>query len=244
MNRLAAFLLSLALAAGPLTAAPFLDLGEGLRYWRLPVLPAESLPAPDAPGVVDLRYTAAPGNQTPLDPLRHLLRTLPRGTLVLISPVTPAPVLEALRERPPGVLVLAAGPMRHAVVDFSIDVDPAEDRAAYDSLSQGTDVEQLIRATIEKERFDEARLVQAHERRTGSRPTPPPSGEDRTAAPPAEENDVTGEAPPALDELPVNATASDPTADPAERPAAATPLDATLRRAVQIHRGLKALGRL
>lgn len=181
------------LALGSLLLAPRsfsapagpVDLGHNLSYLRVHSL-ADSAPqlrsalSAGRPFVLDLRYASA-GDES-LAVLRTALARHPRGTelFILISGATPAAVVEAVSQAPGACISLGATSTRSARIE--VRTDPAADRRAYDALEAGTPVAALISGKLEKERFDEATLVQ--EFKNGNHDAEPPAGPDPTAVRP------------------------------------------------------------
>lgn len=174
-----------ALALGARAATEPVDLGEGLTYLRVHSFgdSARTVTEAIASGralVLDLRYAT-----TSVEDASALSEALARRNtraplLVLVSPQTPAALLPALTPLRPGALTLGVEGSRPApsvVVAQSAEVD----RRAYDALDGGMKLADLVTGKIEKERFDEASLVQ--EFRNGHAPTAPPPGPDPSAKP-------------------------------------------------------------
>lgn len=203
------------LAAILANAAEVSDLGDDLGYLRLHDIDAETYSVSPGPLVIDLRQ-ATTTNGPGIDLLRALL-TSPDVRFVLISGSTPAPVLQLLAQRTPTVLTL--GGIGAANPDFKVTVSAEEDRAAYADFEQGASLTELANPPLAKPRRDEAAILQA--RRTPSRPAGgAPSAPPATSAP---------------------APGADAEAAPAARPPRSDPV---LQRAVQLHRGLRALKRI
>jgi hypothetical protein len=165
------------------------DLGQGLGYLRIKSLAASAsdLSAAllhPAPLVLDLRYTAdEPGAA---DVLRVLSSQSEKPMLyVLVSPATPAAVA--------GIIATATTPLvtlgikdSHPVAQVVVEQTPAADHAAYDALATGTSLAQLTSGRVEKERFDEAALVQEFKRGNHeARPPESPKANTPAAASPA-----------------------------------------------------------
>jgi hypothetical protein len=167
----------------PARAADVVEIAPDLGYLRVHsiVLEREAIAAallkPRAL-VLDLRY--------PLDErdagetLRQELSSHPAKPrlYVLVSPATPVPVVGAVAASPARLTTLGvkgARPEPQVVVLQS----PADDRRAFEAHTAGAPLADLISGKINKERFDEATLVQ--EFRLGL------SG-DRNAGAPASEN--------------------------------------------------------
>lgn len=204
----------------PIRAGEPLDLAGDLGYLRVHSLVLEretvaaALAAPRAL-VLDLRY--------PLDErgagemLRGQLAGRPVKTrlFVLVSPATPVPVVGAVAAHAAGLITLGvkgARPEPQVTVLQTAD----DDRRAYDALTQGRPLAELLSGKIDKARYDEASLLE--EFRNGN-PDPQPPAPAQVQAP--------GATPP-----------GGPAADP---PARLT--DRVLQRALHLHRALQALKR-
>jgi hypothetical protein len=192
-------------------ASELADLGQGLGYLRVHHLDEAVKPLAGSNAiVVDLRHTsAAPGS---VAPFAAALAARPAGTqlFVLVSPATPAAVASALQGRLVTLGIKGSQPEPSVVVQQT----PEADRLAYEALASGTALADLISGKIEKERYDEASLVQ--EFKGGNLDAKPP-----TLSP---------------TEGPGNAQAKSN-----ESPARLT--DRVLQRAVHLHRALLALRR-
>ena len=166
---------SLLLAPRSRAAEPA-DLGQGLTYLRIGSLEksARDLRAAllhPTPLVLDLRYTA--DEPAAGDILRVLNSQPARPTLyVLVSPATPSAVAEIVTATPARRTTLGIkGSV--PVPDVIIEQTAEADRAAYDAFEAGTTLAQLVSGRIEKERFDEASLVQ--EFKNGNHDAQPPA---------------------------------------------------------------------
>lgn len=212
-------------AATP-AAAP-LDLERNLTYVRLHRLPEDAAvltAAWHAPAlVVDLRHVAGdPAQAIPAE-----LPPRPRSAplVALIGPDTASVLLALIREHAPALITIGlAAP--GLTPDIVLPVSPEADRRAYDALDAGASVESLISEKIAKPRFDEAALAHEHTADTAADEGARPAAGGPSDFPPA---------------------AGPPPATPAVPPAGApeaTPRDAVLQRAVQLHRALLALGKL
>jgi hypothetical protein len=204
----------------PLGATPIeADLGEGLRYHRAHVLPAE-LPAPDPRTgmlLLDLRYaTADAAAATALDGWIKFRASADTPVTVLVNPGT-APVLHsvfAANQAQPGFVTIGTA---HA--DYSPDIvvttSPEAERRAYDVLENNGSITALLTENTAKLRHDEASMMR--ERRQSAEPILD-EGFDELSSPEA----------------------------PKEDPSAATPppVDVALQRAVHLHRALRALKRI
>jgi len=218
-------LLASAAAANPAPA----DLGTDLSYLRVHSL-ADAAPdlrsafSANRAFVLDLRYTTA--NEESLATLQAALALHPPGAplFILLSPATPAAVAEVVRQTPGACLSLGITGTRAAGLE--VKADAATDRQAYDALDAGTPVAALLSGKIEKDRFDEATLVQ--EFKNGNHDAEPPalSRIEGPALSPAD-----------------GAPAANPAAiAPAPAPKKAAALtDHVLQRAVHLHQALLAL---
>ncbi len=189
MKRLLLFLCLLSTGLCPrLHATGLTDLGQGLSYLRVHS-PADPVKAAATSGalVLDLRYAAA--DDASAAALTTALASRPAGVplLILVSPVTPPVLVPVIRQSP--ALTLGA-PGSAPAPKVVVQTDAATDRRAYDAFEAGTPVDKLISGKIEKERFDEATLVQ--EFKDGNPDAAPPVPPDPTvpraeaaAAPPA-----------------------------------------------------------
>lgn len=221
-------LLALALAgaaAAPPAASPgpVRDLGQGLSYLRVgavaraPELGATLRAVPAL--VLDLRQaTVVTGDAADL--ARALTARTARGPLfVLVSPATPPALAAALDQLPTGSVILGV-PGSQPPPQVVVSQTPAEDQRAYAALDAGRTLDELISGKLEKERFDEAALMQEFKQggaaASAAEPAPEPEAETAPPAAPA--------APPA------------PAAE-----AARPPVDRVLQRAVQLHRALRAI---
>ena len=194
------------------------DLGRGLRYLQLAAGTSDSAfaAALAAPALVlDLRVAS---NEPAVEErLRELLAraTAARPLFILLGRATPDTLRTAIPSAAPGLLTLAAKD-NGVAAGVMIAVDPARDRTAAEALATGKPPRELVEERIEKARFDEARLARDHANGHRER----------------EEAELT--------------PAADPAAKPEKTAAPAEPplQDLLLQRAVFIHRGLLALGRI
>jgi len=194
------------------------DLGANLSYVRVRSLdesPAALNAALAAKHgcVLDLRHTDS--TAASIAALNAALDSYPKGTAlyILISPATPAAVLDAVNT--PASRGLTVG---IATANFSpkiaVKTTSEEDRRAYDAFETGTPLGELISGKIEKERFDEAMLVK--EFKSGNTEPPPELSTD-----PTKTTGTAGEG----------------------KPAAAPPKDRVLQRALNVQEALLALRR-
>jgi hypothetical protein len=167
------------------------DLGGNLSYLRVhsladaaPVLHS-ALSAKHAL-VLDLRYTTA--SEESAGALRSDLAQHPADVplFILISPATPPGVLGAIHQSSTAFITLGVAGSQPAP-KITVKMDAETDRRAYDALDAGTAVEALTSGKIEKERFDEAILVQ--EFKNGNPEAAPPAAPDPTAVKPTEATD-------------------------------------------------------
>jgi hypothetical protein len=215
MKILRSWLLIGFLAATALRATEVTDLGQGLGYLRIhSIAESEAAFRKVVPGtaalVLDLRYVTA--DEKAADILRAAFAERPAtaSLFVLVSPATPTTLTSAIAA---ASAVTLGAPGAVPTPKVVVQTDAAADRRAYDAAESGTEIAKLISGRIEKERFDEATLVQ--EFKNGNHDAEPPP--------------------------PVNPTAAKPDAAPAKDAPPATPTDRVLQRAVHLHRALQAL---
>jgi hypothetical protein len=207
----------LAPAKGTAPADPA-DLGRGLRFLQLAAGTSDSAfaAALDSPALVlDLRL--APAEPAVEARLRELLAraTAARPLFILLGRETPGTLRATIPPAAPGLLTMAAKDSGIAA-GVLIAADTERDRAAAESLAAGKPPRELVEERIEKARYDEARLARDHANGRREREEPEPVPEADPAAKPEK------------------------SAAPAEPPLQ----DLLLQRAVFIHRGLLALGRI
>jgi hypothetical protein len=149
-------------ASGRAAPAPA-DLGDGLSYRQVSSLadagPAVDSAATDKPALVlDLRRT-----ETTEASVATFLAALARHPadaplFVLVSPETPSAIVAAVNRAPGACLTIGrADPRSSARVQ--VRTDAASDRRAFDAIAAGAPVGTLISGHVEKERFDEAALM-------------------------------------------------------------------------------------
>ncbi|MGH8017437.1 MAG: S41 family peptidase [Opitutaceae bacterium] len=94
-------------------------------------------------------------------------------------------IIESDFRAPDGASLLDEG----VTPDLAVTVNPVDDETAYRAFDSGTPLTALLDSDIEKTRFDEARLLQQHDRANGGSPAlAPPSRDgnrDRSAEPEA-----------------------------------------------------------
>lgn len=198
----------------PSSGTELTDLGQGLSYLRIhSVADSEAAVHKAVSGagalVLDLRYTTA--NDASAAVLQSVLagRPVKVPLFILVSPATP-PALSPVISGLPALTLGVNGSL--PLPKVIVQTDPTADRFAYDALDAGTALEKLISGKIEKERFDEATLVQGFKNgNPDAAPVPPP---DPTAPKPA---------------------------GAAEKEPPVPPFDRVLQRAVHLHRALQAL---
>lgn len=190
------------------------DLGEGLSYLRIVRVEGDASTGIAGPLVLDLRRASA-ADTAAAGALIAPLRTPGPLRLVLVSAQTAPTLLGLLETRAASVLLLGAA-SSVAGLDLALSVTGEEDLRAFDAHTQGADLTGLIQPLVRKTRRDEAAIVR---RRANTQ-----SGDSRKTADPEED----GGAPDAAN----------------GEPAEPTLVDTVLQRAVHLHRGLKALGRL
>ncbi len=217
------FIIILLSTAAALRAEPFeRALGEGLVYCRIHALPDDLPQAASGirhPWVLDVRYIGG-GSVEGAQLLAWLkAEATPRTPVFLLANAsTSADVLAPLNSADAvvGLVILGQG-TRDFHPDIALPADPSTERRAYEALEKGASVESLISGeNSDKPRDDEAKL-------------------DRDRLPDSGDEVAGGSAPEPTQESPsLNA--------PSQK---APPLiDASLQRAVQLHRALLALKRL
>jgi len=215
------YFLSLLMLSAGLAAAPLKrDLGEGLVYYRVRVLPAD-LPdtqgAKKQPTVLDLRYVeGGPAEALALQAWLKFHASKRTPVIVLTNPQTAHGLVRPIVPPEPrqGIIVIGSGEGA-AKADLVVSISAPDERRAYDALQNDVALTVLLTDNPNKPRNDEARLARdyALDQPPGGeavRPTPPTNDEEKTA----------------------QAKASLP------------PIDRALQRAVHVHRGLLALRKL
>lgn len=177
-------LLLLAGLIGPLGAATPLtvDLGPDLAYLPIRDL-SEATPslqstlAQPRAVVVDLRYATT--NEAATAGLRSTLAQQPVSAplYILLSPATPLEVVAAINQTPGTFLTLSPA-FAKSPARIQVKTDLESDRRAYEALVAGAAPSSLISGKIDKERFDEATLVQ--EFNNGNPDAEPPPAPDPT----------------------------------------------------------------
>jgi hypothetical protein len=161
-------------------AAELTDLGQGLSYLRVHAL-AEAVKAAATPGalIVDLRYATA--DEASAAALKSALAGRPANApiFILVSPATPGVLAPVISQSPAHTLGLAGSSPAPQV---AVKTDAATDRRAYEAFEDGVPLEKLISGKIEKDRFDEATLVQ--EFKNGNPEAEPPPTPDPTTPKP------------------------------------------------------------
>lgn len=207
------------------------DLGQSLHYFRVTdprankaalVAAIEKFPAL----VLDLRTANAEGDFVAA--LHAALAQKPVGSaarFVLVNAAT-GPAVRAALDDDALASVITLGPKaKNLSTDIPVSTSAEEDTRAFAALANGTELEKLIADTVEKRRYDEAKLVQDHVNGTGpsSDDLPADADDDSIEAEPSS-NGKNGAAPEKKPELP--------------------PRDLVLERAVQLHRALLALKKI
>ncbi len=164
-------LLLFALAAGAVPALPgatlVRDLGQGLTYYRVHEIPQDQ-PSPGPamrPGacVLDLRYAKADEMGASVLKDWVMLNVSPRTPFFILENAQTDPALLAVlpAKGPAGLVVLAPVSARIAPA-IAVQVNPEDDRRAYDALEKGADVQSLLSDFPDKPRIDEAYLEKEH----------------------------------------------------------------------------------
>jgi hypothetical protein len=221
------FLVALVLSGTAALAAPLTrDLGQGLTYYRVHMLPADlpSPPAKPAPLVLDLRYVTC--DRGGVDALEVWLkfRALPAAPVfILANADTTRGLRQVLAGNHANPAVVTLGPASEGFTpDIGVDISAGEERRAYEALEKGQTVEALTVENADKPRRDEAEI--AKDRAHGSSSAGDPEADD----------------PDTVDDSTKNPSPT--TADNAAPPA--PPVDRDLQRAIQLHRALLALKRI
>jgi hypothetical protein len=184
MTKIFPSLLVLLLLAGPARATELTDLGQGLGYLRIhSAADSEKALRSAVAGagalVLDLRHVSA--DEASAAALRAGLAAHATSAplFVLIGPDTPAVLTAALASAPSSVLTLGLAGTQPAP-KVVVRAEAAADRLAFDALDAGTPVATLINTKVEKERFDEASLME--EFKNGNPDAAPPPAADPTEA--------------------------------------------------------------
>jgi hypothetical protein len=180
--------LSVSLLALRALAAPPVDLGGELTYLRVHSLVAERDAIVAALNqartlVLDLRYPVDERDAS--DSLRQALSApavQPR-LFVLVSPATSVPIAGVLAAAGPKLVTLGVKGS-HPEPQVGVMQTAADDRRAFDALANGTSLADLISGKIDKERFDEAALVQDF-KNGNPEAHPPEAGPAKATEPPA-----------------------------------------------------------
>jgi hypothetical protein len=199
------------------------DLGNNLSYLRVHSL-ADAAPALQSAlsvkhaCVLDLRYATA--SDESIAALRAALAGHPAEAplFILISPATPASVIAAINPAAPATFITLGIAGSRPSPKITVKTGAEIDRQAYDAFDTGTPIADLISGKIDKDRYDEATLVQ--EFKNGNTDPEPPLLPD-----PTKSKSLTG-------------------ADKSSEPAAGVtqPLkDRVLQRALNLHQALLAL---
>jgi hypothetical protein len=173
------------------------DLGQGLAYLRVHVFASEAKAvdaalAANGALVLDLRYTTAQAADAAL--LTQALAEHRGSDLlcVLVSPATPPVLASALTAAPVRLITLGvAGSVPAPVV--VVEQKAATDRQAYDAYESGTAFAVLLSGKIEKDRYDEAALM--NDFSNGNTTGEPPEPDAKTL------KDTPGKAPALLDRV-------------------------------------------
>jgi hypothetical protein len=157
-------LLGLPLAFTALLAAalPAAELAPGLAYLRPDRAPPGELHAAGHRAVVlDLRACENPLSAAWIDALRGAAGPTQPLILALVSPETPAHVLQPLDGLPRCIRLGRDG--SPTPPDVVVKIAPEADRAALDALARGTPPAELASQKISKTRHDETTLVRARD---------------------------------------------------------------------------------
>lgn len=230
----------LAIFVSVASATETTDLGQNLSYLRVhelaDVAKAVTSVVPENRALVlDLRYATARDDSAAQLAAALAARTGPAPLLILVAPGTPAPLAAALARLPPGAVTI--GVKESSPAPRLVVAQPAEtDRRAHAALDSGLPLAALINGKVEKERYDEASLVQDFS--NGSRNPRPP----RRPAPGRRDNSGSGSPPASPGEAaPIPATTAAEATPEAHDDTAPVLTDRVLQRAVHLHRALFAI---
>ena len=180
-NLLPALFLALVLTELARAAPPEpIDLGANLAYLHIKSL-ADAAPllstaqSAQRPLVLDLRY--ATSEAAALSVFQTALARHPAPLFILFSTATPQEIIAVVKQSAGAIITLSVAGA-DAPAQIQVKADPAADRLAYEALGQGTLPAILVTGKIEKERFDEATLVQ--EFNNGNPDAEPPPLPDTT----------------------------------------------------------------
>ena len=180
-NLLSALFLALVLTELTRAAPPEpIDLGANLAYLHIKSL-ADAAPllstaqSAQRPLVLDLRY--ATSEAAALSVFQTALARHPAPLFILFSTATPQEIIAVVKQSAGAIITLSVAGA-DAPAQIQVKADPAADRLAYEALGQGTLPAILVTGKIEKERFDEATLVQ--EFKNGNPDAEPPPLPDPT----------------------------------------------------------------
>ena len=192
------------------------DVGDGIRYLRSHVLPADlpSANVKSAPMILDLRYTTAePEAATALDAWIKF-RALPHTPVIVLLNLETASVLrDSLVRWAKHPNVITVGHLdAETAPDISVATSADDEKKAYEALENGSTISALITENADKPRVDEASIMRSRSESGGAL------------------SDAS-----VLDDVPP---------DGKKVPAPPPPLiDRVLQRAVHLHRALQALRR-
>ncbi len=180
-NLLPALFFSLLLTGVARAAPPEpIDLGANLAYLHIKSV-ADAAPllstarSAQRPLVLDLRY--ATSEAAALSVFQTALARHPAPLFILFSTATPQEIIAVVKQSAGAIITLSVAGA-DAPAQIQVKADPAADRLAYEALGQGTLPAILVTGKIEKERFDEATLVQ--EFKNGNPDAEPPPLPDPT----------------------------------------------------------------
>jgi hypothetical protein len=180
-NLLPVFFLSFVLTGAARAAQPEpIDLGADLVYLHIKSLAAAAPLLPTTlsaqrPLVLDLRY--ATSEAVALSVFKTALARPHAPLFILFSAATPQEIIAVVKQSTGAIITLSVAGA-DAPAEIQVQADPTADRLAYEALGQGTLPAILVTGKIEKERFDEATLVQ--EFKNGNPDAEPPPLPDPT----------------------------------------------------------------
>lgn len=223
--------------AGSVFAAPLeRELGQRLSYVRVHELPADlpARPAGRLPAfVADVRYVAADAEGAKAFLTWVKERATARSPVFVLANGTTSPELLKLlatQGKMAGVFVVGIEAPGFKP-DVAVRATAEDERRTYNALEQGAEIATLLADHPDKVRHDEASLSK-------DRPELPPTPTPLPApSPPTSSPTTSANTPPAT-------STERPAAEGAAAKATVNRVDATLQRAVHLHRALVALKKI
>jgi len=134
------------------------DLGRGLVYMRITQVPDDLPVRSKAPAIViDLRYANG-------DDISEWLTTYaaPQTPIFVLANTATQKILRQSAQRVAGSIIIgiASGSF---TPDIVLDITDEEEKNAYDALTLTKDINTLLYPTTQKERYDEAAMLEARD---------------------------------------------------------------------------------